>query len=169
VTPAEAQEMLDGATPGPWAAEVVSAEDAAEGLLAEGDFVVVGDDGDVAHVPATLASPIARDARLLAAAPDLAATVAAEPTRLRPWQDAAADATTLWVWAETERDAALAHAEELTRALRIADRTHDATLAERDALRAAVREYLAAEVTVDTMRVQIARRALCALAAEVPA
>ena len=37
-----------------------------------------------------------------------------------------------------DRDAALAHAEELTRALRIADRTHDATLAERDALRAII-------------------------------
>ena len=58
--------------------------------------------------------------------------------RLRPWQDAAADATTLRTRAEAERDAALAHAEELTRALRIADRTHDATLAERDALRAII-------------------------------
>lgn len=40
--------------------------------------------------------------------------------------------------ARADRDAALAHAEELTRALRIADRTHDATLAERDALRAII-------------------------------
>ena len=45
------------------------------------------------------------DRNLAAAAPDLAATVEHLHARLRPWQDAAADATTLRTRAEAERDA----------------------------------------------------------------
>lgn len=75
VTPAQARGMLDGTTPGPWHAE---------------------DDGDVFDVSnerailvATVESPETEyraqdeaDARLIAAAPDLAATVAGEPERV---------------------------------------------------------------------------------------
>jgi hypothetical protein len=75
----------------------------------------------VAHLTSD-ASPAVAD--LFAAAPDLLATVVSLHKRLRPWQDAAADATTLRARAEEDRDAALRQCEELTR--------------ERDALRAII-------------------------------
>lgn len=144
VTPAEAQEMLDGATPGPW--RVSGA----------------GDDDRNAVVDCASGTTLAAEAHdyenraLMAAAPDLAATVAAEPARIAAaveavtaerdrWRDALRDAarhtyvttpadnddpeglaqniadvlTTLQEPSE-ERDAALAHAAELESALRAA-------------------------------------------------
>lgn len=74
IAPAEAQEMLDGTTPGPW--------------MRDGLYVRTSPH-EVAHMRAlddeggTCGEKQARpNAALCAAAPDLAATVAAEPARI---------------------------------------------------------------------------------------
>ena len=77
VTPAEAREMLDGAAPGPWlSARVRTAEPDGE---MGGIFVMRSAGDDFESVAEATADS---DARLLAAAPDLAATVASEPARI---------------------------------------------------------------------------------------
>lgn len=105
VTPAQARGMLDGTTPGPWHAE---------------------DDGDVFDVSnerailvATVESPETEyraqdeaDARLIAAAPDLAATVAGEPERV---------AAAFRAGAEAMREACALEGERMTEAMRAAD------------------------------------------------
>lgn len=103
-TGAEALALAAAATPGPWAVD--------EGSLAFD--VVDGHDCPVATVESPeveYRAQDAADAALLAAAPDLAASVAHHE----------AEATA----ARADRDAALAHAAELERALREALRDRD--------------------------------------------
>ena len=86
VTPAEARALLNGTTPGPWSRYALTSRDIDDGsMLSPGSYVVSAgpedDTHDVAHLPAELLTPLGNDAALLAAAPDLAATVASEPER----------------------------------------------------------------------------------------
>ena len=96
-----ARELLEGSTPGPWCAGRSSS-----GSLCIAQMADPGEDVAVAL------DAIFADAALMAAAPDLARTVVALHERVAA--------------VEAERDAALAHAEELTQALRETQRERDA-------------------------------------------
>ena len=93
VTPAAAREMLDGATPGPWSTDYD--DDAAEGDDAAPFTAVFGETRGlgarmVAEVRGGMPADLA-DAALIAASPDLAATVASEPERIAAAVAAEAD------------------------------------------------------------------------------